>query len=81
MAHPPLAEHQHAQCAQAMKALKQCHDQYKYLKFIGKCNHQKQQLNLCLRGERLDRARENLQQAKQKRIQVEQKWQQIKEES
>ncbi|KAM0790811.1 hypothetical protein ACM66B_004657 [Microbotryomycetes sp. NB124-2] len=81
MAHPPLAEHEHAQCAAQMKALKQCHDQYKYLKFIGKCNDEKHALNMCLRGERLNKARNNLEEAKNKRKAVEARWKQIDDES
>lgn len=49
--HPPLAEHQHVQCAEVMRALKSCHTENGIAKFWGVCNDQKHALNLCLRGE------------------------------
>jgi COX assembly protein 2 len=79
--HPPLAEHQHVQCAEVMRALKDCHSENGYMKFLGVCNDAKHALNLCLRGERIGKANENHEKAKAKRRIVEAKWKAIADES
>ncbi|ORY88989.1 cytochrome c oxidase biogenesis protein Cmc1-like protein [Leucosporidium creatinivorum] len=79
--HPPLAEHAHTQCSEVMKAIKDCHTINPYLKFLGVCNDQKTALNMCLRKERQGRAVGNLEKAKAKRKEVEEKWKTIETEA
>ncbi|GAA6059833.1 hypothetical protein JCM10212_003745 [Sporobolomyces blumeae] len=75
--HPPLAEHQHDSCLAVVKAMKECHERNPYLKFLGLCNDEKIALNKCLRAERLDRARDNGEQAKERRREVQRRWKEI----
>lgn len=39
------------ECSEVMKAIKDCHTNNPYLKFLGVCNDQKTALNMCLRQE------------------------------
>ncbi|GJN93564.1 hypothetical protein Rhopal_006621-T1 [Rhodotorula paludigena] len=79
--HPPLADHQQTTCVEVMKSLKLCHDNYPWLKFAGACNTEKHNLNLCLRGERVERTQKNAQAAKEKRAEVQKRWKEIEAES
>ena len=49
--HPHLDEDRHAACADLIDALKTCHSQHPWLKFMGKCNDRKQALSACLGAE------------------------------
>ncbi|GAA5901013.1 hypothetical protein JCM6882_006001 [Rhodosporidiobolus microsporus] len=79
--HPPLADHQQTQCLAVIEALKRCHDEHSWAKFAGACNDQKHALNLCLRGERLERTDKNREAAKKKRDEVQKRWREIEGET
>lgn len=49
--HPPGSLPLPPGCAEVMRAIKDCHTNNPYLKFLGVCNDKKTALNLCLRGE------------------------------
>ncbi|KAK9896273.1 UPF0287-domain-containing protein [Cystobasidium minutum MCA 4210] len=77
--HPPLAHHQHEACQKEIIALTDCHSSWK--KFFGQCNGLKNELTLCLRAERLDRRKQNHEEAKAKRAKAQAAWKTIDEES
>lgn len=45
------------------------------------CNGAKKDVNKCLRAERIERTRKNREAAKEKRIQINEKWSEIEENS
>lgn len=64
-----------------MKALDECHAKGFLYRCIGGCNNAKHAVNMCLRAERLERTRQNREQAKIKRKEIEAVWAQIDAES
>ena len=49
--HPPL-ERPHPDCQDAIAALKRCHEESKWGKWVGACNSIKEELDWCLRKEK-----------------------------
>ena len=68
-------------CETLMAALDACHAQGFLHKMIGGCNGAKQDVNKCLRAERLERTAKNREEAKAKRERVRGIWREIDEES
>ena len=64
-----------------MSALDECHARGFLYKAWGGCNEAKRAVNKCLRAERLERTRENREQAKVKRAKLEARWRDIDENS
>ena len=60
-----------------MQMLDECHARGFLYKVIGGCNKAKQEVNMCLRAERLERTARNRQKAKQEREKILEKWKEI----
>ncbi|KAF9562178.1 hypothetical protein CPC08DRAFT_634487, partial [Agrocybe pediades] len=58
-------------CIEFIQALEKCHAGG-WTKFLGACNKQKDELNHCLRTERLVRTEQNREQAKERRMKTDQ---------
>ena len=56
--HPNLALHAHPMCKDQIRALEDCHKSHPYMKFLGKCNQVRRQLDVCL-GEEFEVVRGN----------------------
>ncbi|GAA98925.1 uncharacterized protein L969DRAFT_95601 [Mixia osmundae IAM 14324] len=79
--HPPLALHQHQDCAQVIQALHACHQSSLWAKYTGGCNSLKEELTQCLRAERLERTTKNRDDAAQRRQKTQAVWAAIDAES
>ncbi|KAJ1653303.1 hypothetical protein IWQ61_006552 [Dispira simplex] len=77
--HPQLSEHKTPQCADLIQALHTCHREKTISKFFGTCNGVKNRLTLCLRADRKDRTKRNLEIARQKRADLEKRWKEFDE--
>lgn len=64
-----------------MAALEECHARGFMHKVLGRCNEAKTDVNLCLRGERLERQAKNREVAKQKRAKIKAVWDEIDQNS
>ena len=64
-----------------MEILEECHAQGFWHKVMGNCNEAKNNLNKCLRAERLERTRLNREKAKERRTRIEKAWAEIDEEN
>ncbi len=60
-----------------MAILDECHARGFLYKVIGGCNKAKQDVNMCLRAERLERTKGNRERAKLERQKVVEKWREI----
>ena len=60
-----------------MQILDECHANGFFHKVIGSCNKAKQDLNMCLRAERLERTAKNRELAKREREKIKEKWKEI----
>ncbi|KAJ6547355.1 hypothetical protein B0H19DRAFT_953285, partial [Mycena capillaripes] len=58
-------------CKEFMDALEQCHSS-NWARLFGHCNRQKDELNACLRIERIERTNENRETAKERKLKAEQ---------
>ncbi|KAJ7109172.1 hypothetical protein C8R44DRAFT_278221 [Mycena epipterygia] len=68
--HPQLSDRKLV-CKEFMDALEQCHSS-NWARLVGSCNKQKDELNTCLRKERIERTAENREIAKERKIKAEQ---------
>ena len=64
-----------------MRFLDQCHAQGFLHKALGACNAAKQEVNKCLRAERLARTAENKERARSRKAKLEETWADIDAES
>ena len=60
-----------------MRILDECHARGFMFKALGGCNEAKQDVNMCLRAQRLERTAKNREEAKKKRERIEQKWKEM----
>ena len=60
-----------------MRILDECHARGFIFKATGGCNEAKQNVNMCLRAQRLERTAKNREEAKKKRERIEQKWKEM----
>ena len=68
-------------CEELMAALDECHAQGFLHKMFGGCNEAKQEVNRCLRAERLERTARNREMAKAKKEKIHRVWKEIDEQS
>lgn len=68
-------------CEEVMAALEECHAQGFIHKMIGGCNRAKQEVNLCLRAERLERTARNREKSREKKERIQKIWKEIDEHS
>lgn len=66
-------------CAEVVAALEECHAQGFLHKVTGNCTDAKYRVNMCLRGLRLERTRQNREEAKEKRAQIKKVWAELDE--
>ena len=64
-----------------MELLEECHERSFIYKMFGGCNQAKENLNKCLRSERLERTRLNAEKARIAKAQREKLWREIDEEN
>ncbi|KAF7359557.1 COX assembly mitochondrial protein [Mycena sanguinolenta] len=69
--HPQLSDKKALVCKDFLEALEQCHSN-NWARLLGRCNKQKEELNVCLRNERIERATENREMAKERKLKTEQ---------
>ncbi|CBX95442.1 hypothetical protein IAQ61_004268 [Plenodomus lingam] len=73
--HPHLhTEEVQKSCAEVVAALDECHARGFLWKVAGNCTDAKYKVNMCLRGLRLERTKQNREQAKEKREKIKQVW-------
>lgn len=65
--HPLLTVKEHPHCADAILALKRCHEEHPWQKFVGVCNEAKRKLDSCLREEKGIKSALNRERAKKDR--------------
>lgn len=66
--HPNLSPHLHgAECRKVIEELNRCHSEHPYKKFFGACNDLKRALNRCLHKEYIERQKENLKSAQNRK--------------
>lgn len=66
-----------AGCEEVMQILDECHARGFLYKAIGGCNKAKQDVNMCLRAERLERTAANREKARVEREKIKEKWREI----
>ncbi|DAZ97211.1 TPA: hypothetical protein N0F65_003842 [Lagenidium giganteum] len=76
--HPPL-ERPHPDCQEVIHALYECHEENPWGKFMGACNDQKRNLDMCLKKEKDKRRIANLEHARASDAYVRQKMKERKE--
>ncbi|OQO00532.1 hypothetical protein B0A48_13882, partial [Cryoendolithus antarcticus] len=64
-------------CEEIMTALEDCHARGFMWKAIGMCSSLKEDVNKCLRAERLARTAENRERAKEKKAKIQAVWAEI----
>lgn len=64
----------HAGCADVVAALDECHARGFLWKVTGNCTDAKYKVNMCLRGLRLEKTRQNREAAKEKREHIKKVW-------
>ncbi|KAJ6513880.1 hypothetical protein C8R47DRAFT_962415 [Mycena vitilis] len=69
--HPQASDKKVLACKEFLDALEQCHSS-NWARLLGHCNQQKDQLNACLRKERIVRTNENRETAKERKLKAEQ---------
>lgn len=79
--HPHLHTKTNRGCEEVMNILDECHARGFLFKVVGGCNKAKQDVNKCLRAERLERTAKNREIAKAERERIERKWKEIDMES
>ncbi|KAF3038495.1 hypothetical protein E8E12_005719 [Didymella heteroderae] len=73
--HPHLhTEEVQKSCAEVVAALEECHARGFLWKVTGNCTDAKYRVNMCLRGLRLERTRQNREQAMEKRQHIKKVW-------
>ncbi|KAF3051592.1 hypothetical protein E8E11_011087 [Didymella keratinophila] len=73
--HPHLhTEEVQKSCAEVVAALEECHARGFLWKVTGNCTDAKYRVNMCLRGLRLERTRQNREQALEKRQHIKKVW-------
>ncbi|QKX52990.1 uncharacterized protein TRUGW13939_00061 [Talaromyces rugulosus] len=72
--HSHLHTAENANCEGIMNALDECHAHGFLWKAVGQCNDIKRDVNRCLSAERLQRAKNNREQAMEKRSRIEKIW-------
>lgn len=68
-----------AGCADVVAALEECHAHGFLWKVTGNCTDAKHKVNMCLRGIRLERTRQNREAAKEKRERIKKVWKELDE--
>ncbi|USP77168.1 uncharacterized protein yc1106_04442 [Curvularia clavata] len=69
----------HSGCAEVVAALEECHAHGFLWKVTGNCTDAKHKVNMCLRGIRLERTRQNREAAKEKRERIKKVWKELDE--
>ncbi|KAF7338465.1 COX assembly mitochondrial protein [Mycena venus] len=69
--HPQVSDKKVLACKEFLDALEKCHSS-NWARLFGQCNLQKDELNACLRKERIERATENREMAKERKLKAEQ---------
>ncbi|TBU32238.1 UPF0287-domain-containing protein [Dichomitus squalens] len=77
--HSPAHSRYLTLCLEFIQALDACHADG-WSRWTGGCNQAKQDLNMCLRKERVDRTTKNREQAKAKRERIEYAWKELRED-
>ncbi|MCJ1228394.1 hypothetical protein MMC12_005055 [Toensbergia leucococca] len=75
--HPHLHTKDNRGCEEVMQVLDECHARGFLYKSIGMCNKAKEDVNMCLRAERLERTARNRDLAKRERERIKRVWEEI----
>ncbi|PWN35578.1 UPF0287-domain-containing protein [Meira miltonrushii] len=77
--HPHLANEKQVHCGELIDQLQQCHQAGFMHKYMGGCNGIKEELNACLREERLIRTQKNREASKAQNEKKKAMWKDIDE--
>lgn len=75
--HPHLHTKDNRGCEEVMQILDECHSQGFLHKMTGGCNDAKQDVNRCLRAERVERTARNREEAKRRKERIQSVWREI----
>ncbi|KAF2459957.1 cytochrome c oxidase biogenesis protein Cmc1-like protein [Lineolata rhizophorae] len=75
--HPHLHTKATKNCEDVIMALEECHARGFLYRAFGGCSHAKHEVNMCLRAERIERTRQNREQAKVRREKIKKVWDDI----
>ncbi|GBG29975.1 COX assembly mitochondrial protein 2 [Hondaea fermentalgiana] len=70
--HPPL-DRPHPYCQDVIDALRKCHEDNPYMKFLGSCNEPKAALDQCFRAEKEVMRKANAERARESRRRAEER--------
>ena len=75
--HPPLSLHNNPACEEMIRALQECHEAGGYWgRLTGRCNEEKQELDLCFRAQKKVVRKGHLEQARAERA----RWHEVCEQ-
>lgn len=76
---PPPSLTRYPDCADVVAALEECHARGFLWKVAGNCTDAKYKVNMCLRGLRLERTKQNREAAREKREHIKKVWAELDE--
>lgn len=76
--HSDLSPHLHTlECNELISQLKNCHNENKFVKFLGVCNKIDNQVVVCLRNERAERSRVNREKSKVQQLRIQERMKKL----
>lgn len=78
--HPQITERRRIRCGQLIKELELCHQKGFLATSMGACESIADQVNMCLRSERLERQNDHFKVSAEKRKKIEKRWKEMEEE-
>ncbi|PWN93949.1 UPF0287-domain-containing protein [Acaromyces ingoldii] len=79
--HPHLANDKKLHCGELIQRLQECHEHGFWNRLLGSCNGIKEELNQCLREERIARTARNREESRAQRERTRHLWKAIEDQS